>query len=100
MPARNINALNILAVAFAEPDRATVAPLHRASQLAVRWTAAFGPRRTTSMRRGKSAADPNLTWRTRLLDHLVGAGQDRWGDGETKRLGGLPVECHSENGRL
>src|SRR6516162_1288989 len=40
-----------------------------------------------------------------LFDHLVGAKQDRWGYGKTKRLGGLEVYghlkfCRELNGKL
>ena len=31
-----------------------------------------------------------------LLDLLVGAQHDRWGDGKAKRLGGLEVQDHLE----
>jgi hypothetical protein len=35
-----------------------------------------------------------------LLDHLVGGGQQRFGDGEAERLGGLEVDHQLELGRL
>ena len=33
---------------------------------------------------------------TSLLDHLVGANQNRWRDRKTERLGGLGVDGHRE----
>src|SRR3984893_12375366 len=35
-----------------------------------------------------------------LLDHLVGAGEDRWRDGQAERLGGLEIDHQLECGRL
>ena len=35
-----------------------------------------------------------------LFDHLVGAGEQRVGDGEAERLGGLEVDHQLELGRL
>src|SRR5258705_941613 len=60
----------------------------------------FGIDRTYRRHVLNDANDPNRTWRSRLLDHLGGARQDRWRDGEAERLGGLEVDHQLERGRL
>src|SRR5260221_13764454 len=45
------------------------------------------------------ANDSRRTWRE-LLDHLVGAAEDRRRNGEAERLGGVQIDDQFENGRL
>src|SRR5262249_30237219 len=42
---------------------------------------------------------PYRTWQYRLLDHVVGAEEDRWRDGQPERLGGLEIDDQFERGR-
>jgi len=42
------------------------------------------------------AFDPKQTWRNRLLDDLLGAGENRRRDGEAKRLRGLAIDHEFE----
>jgi hypothetical protein len=45
--------------------------------------------------RGTGTADARLS-----LDDLVGAGEDRWRNGEAERLGGVEIDDQLEVGRL
>src|SRR4029077_3841163 len=58
------------------------------------------PNRATA--RGCSASERarSGSWLTSLLDDLVGAGEDRLGDRQAERLGGLQVDDQLECGRL
>src|SRR5215467_5083387 len=46
------------------------------------------------------AHDPYRTWQYRLLDHVVGADEDRLRDRQPERLGGLEIDHQLELGRL
>jgi hypothetical protein len=50
-----------------------------------------GQNQKSSVNPQTDAPDPKRSWRSRLLDHLVGAQQDQWRDGEAERLGGFEV---------
>src|SRR5438094_8588069 len=52
-----------------------------------------------TVRWSNSAISPSGTWRSRLLDHLVGAHLDRGGYGDAQRLGRLEVDDQLELGR-
>src|SRR5260370_30506295 len=66
----------------------------------------FGRGRSNWSNRPKPEVRPNLARSnngpfTRCsLDHLVGAGQDRWRDGESKHLGGLEIDHQLKLDRL
>jgi hypothetical protein len=52
----------------------------------------FGVDPTYRRHHETAAFDPKRTWRNRLLDHLVGAGEDRRRDGKAERLGRSVVD--------
>src|SRR5260221_6775415 len=55
---------------------------------------------TLATRNTSSEFDPQRTWRGRLLDHLIGAGEDGGRHREAERLRGLEVDNEFELGRL
>jgi hypothetical protein len=60
----------------------------------------FGADRTYGGHYETDAIDPKRSWRNRLLDQFVGAGEDRRRDEKTERLGGLQVDHQFECGGL
>jgi hypothetical protein len=50
--------------------------------------------------RPSPASSQNRSFAWRLLDDLVGAGEDRWRDGQAERSGGLEIDDQLESGRL
>jgi hypothetical protein len=60
----------------------------------------IGVERKLSPPSRNGAIDPKRSWRNRLLDHFVGAGEDRRRDEKTERLGGLQVDHQFECGGL
>src|SRR5690349_20788322 len=52
--------------------------------------------RKSSTHPQNDAPDPERTWRTRLLDHLVSSAEQQQRDGEAERLGGLHVDDQLE----
>src|SRR5262245_25433541 len=59
-----------------------------------------GAKQTSRQGHEIDASDPYRTWQYRLLDHVVGADEDRLRDGQPERLGGLEIDHQLEFGRL
>src|SRR5215471_3528575 len=60
---------------------------------------ALPPKATSNATYGMSALGQKRTWRT-LLNHFVGAGEQRWRHGKTERLGGLEIDGELKFGGL